>query len=114
MAKSIHKRFIRGWHLQFRHVCDSKFSPYWRGRDVKGFLRESGIVSADSLIYSLAEDLAKKDFQGAERGWTPEFSRWFDARRQHYLQLAKAEADKISVEEIEDLIQEEISYWGDR
>lgn len=112
MAKSIHKRFIRAWKLRFRAVCDSKVSAHWQKRDLKSFLRESGIVSANSFTYSMAESLAKQDFQGNERGWSPEFSAWFDKRRQHYMQLAKIGADKISDDEIHDLIEEEISCWG--
>ncbi|MDF7658354.1 hypothetical protein PUG81_05180 [Erwiniaceae bacterium L1_54_6] len=114
MAKSIHKRFIRAWQLSFRHVCDSKVSAHWRKSYVKGFLRESGIISADGLIHEIAEDLAHADYPGEKRSYTPEFSRWFNQphRFNHYFNLATIKAIETSDEEIEDLINEEISNWG--
>ncbi|PKE27600.1 hypothetical protein CWS43_26105 [Rahnella sp. AA] len=113
MNKSIHKRFIRAWELRFRDICNSNTSQYWRKRDIKGFLRNTAIISADGLLYELAEDLAKQAFPGDSQGWTPEFGRWFSQAtiREKFLKLAAMQANAVSDDDITDAIETEISYW---
>lgn len=111
--KTLHGRCIRRWKLRFKDVCDSKVSPYFRKRDLKGFCRESGIITADMMILNMAEGNAKFDFSGERHGWSPECSKFFDENREKYMTEARLFLNEEATnDEIDDLIEEEISNWS--
>ncbi|EPJ3763099.1 hypothetical protein NPI25_000426 [Providencia stuartii] len=111
--KTLHGRCIRRWKLRFKDVCDSKVSPYFRKRDLKEFCRESGVITADMMILNMAEGNAKFDFSGEQHGWSPEFSKFFDENREKYMTEARLFLNEEATnEEIDDLIEEEISEWS--
>ncbi|BEJ36316.1 hypothetical protein OIPHN330_49360 [Citrobacter freundii] len=68
MSKSLNARCIRRWTVEFKSRCDSKLSPYWRKRDLRGYIREAALTTADCMVERMAEDNAMVDFQGANRG----------------------------------------------
>ena len=111
--KTLHGRCIRRWKLRFKDICDSKVSSYFRKRDLKGFCRESGVITADMMIQNMAEDNAVADFQGGKRGWSPECSKFFDENREKYMTEARLFLNEEATnDEIDDLIEEEISNWN--
>ena len=110
MKKSLIGRCIRRWKVRFKPLCDSKLSPYWRVHHLNGYLREYAKTMADCMIQELAESNAHVDF-GID-GWSPEFSQWFSERRTKYLKEALDYLNEdASNEEIDDLIEKEISVW---
>ncbi|WP_414162861.1 hypothetical protein ACMGGS_12085 [Superficieibacter sp. BNK-5] len=114
MSKSLKGRCIRRWKVEFKSVCDSKISPWWRKRDLRGYIRECALTTADCMVESMAEDNARVDFQGSALGWSPEFSVWYDERRERYrkeaLDFLNAEATS---DEIDEEIQNELEAWND-
>ncbi len=64
MSKSLNARCIRRWTVEFKGRCDSKYSPYWRKRDLRGYIREVALNTADCMVERMAEDNAMVDFQG--------------------------------------------------
>lgn len=111
--KTLHGRCIRRWKLRFKDICDSKVSSYFRKRDLKGFCRESGVITADAMIEDMAQDNAKFDFDGEHHGWSPEFSTFFNENREKYITEARLFLNEEATnDEIDDLIEEEISNWN--
>ncbi|MHB7670867.1 hypothetical protein [Providencia stuartii] len=111
--KTLHGRCIRRWKLRFKPMCDSKTSPHYRKRDLKGYFRQYGIITADSMIQEMAFNNAKFDFDGEYHGWSPEFSKFFDENREKYMTEARLFLNEEATnEEIDDLIEEEISNWN--
>jgi len=114
MSKSLNARCIRRWKFQMRDVCDSKVNPWWRKRDLRGYIRECGLITAYCMVERMAEDNAKVDYQGDTFGWSPEFSAWYDERRDHYLQEARDYLNEdVTTEEIDEEIQNELEAWND-
>ncbi|HHQ6598099.1 TPA: hypothetical protein ACSTLU_004405 [Serratia fonticola] len=113
MSKSLIGRCIRRWKVKFKPVCDSKVSPIWRKRDLRGYIRQSALTTADNMVQDMAQRNAKIDY-GID-GWSPEFSAWYcePERRAEYEKEARdflnEEADNG---EIDDLIQAEVDEWN--
>lgn len=114
MSKSLNARCIRRWKVEFKGRCDSKFSTVWRKRDLRGYIRKSGLVTAFCMVERMAENNARYDFQGDALGWSPEFAAWYDERREQYL---KEDRDflneEATTEEIDEEIQNELEAWND-
>ncbi|HGY2802914.1 TPA: hypothetical protein ACNVTV_004839 [Citrobacter freundii] len=114
MSKSLNARCIRRWNVEFKGRCDSKHSPYWRKRDLRGYIREAALTTAYCMVERMAEDNAMVDFQGANRGWSPEFSAWYAANRKKYLKEARDFLNReATTEEIDEEIQNELEAWND-
>ncbi|EOG8102366.1 hypothetical protein ACS25O_002397 [Enterobacter ludwigii] len=114
MSKSLNARCIRRWEVEFKGLCDSKVSPWWRKRDLRGYIRECALITADCMVERMAEDCAKVDFCGHHHGWSPEFSAWYSERREQYKHEAYAHLSVITTtEEIDDEIQNELEAWND-
>ena len=114
MSKSLNARCIRRWEVQMRDVCDSKVNPWWRKRDLRGYIRECGLITAYCMVERMAEDNAKVDYQGDTFGWSPEFSAWYDERRDHYLKEARDYLnEEATTDEIDEEIQNELENWND-
>lgn len=114
MSKSLNARCIRRWEVEFKGRCDSKYSPYWRKRDLRGYIRECGLITAHCMVERMAEDNARVDFQGDARGWSPEFSAWYDERRPQYEHEARLFLNEdVSNDEIDDEIENELEAWND-
>ncbi|MEE8728679.1 MAG: hypothetical protein SOI28_10095 [Rahnella inusitata] len=112
--KSIHARFIRRWFLRFKPFCDSKLSPVWRKHHLKGYIRETALVSAESWLYSMAEEIAIEEWKGmGKEYWTPEFYDWYEPQRHHFLSRALVAGRALSVDVVDECIDEEISCWTD-
>lgn len=62
MSKSLNARCIRRWEVEFKGRCDSKYSPYWRKRDLRGYIREAALTTAYCMVERLAEDNAGRLF----------------------------------------------------
>lgn len=94
--------------------CDSKVNPYWRKRDLRGYIREAALTTAYSMVESMAERNAKVDYDGTTDGWSPEFSAWYDERREQYLKEARDYLDEEATnDEIDEEIQNELEGWND-
>ena len=114
MSKSLNACCIRRWELQMRDVCDSKVNPWWRKRDLRGYIRECGLITAYCMVERMAEDNAKVDYQGDTFGWSPEFSAWYDERRDQYLKEARDYLnEEATTDEIDEEIQNELEAWND-
>lgn len=114
MSKSLNARCIRRWELQMCDVCDSKVNPWWRKRDLRGYIRECGLITAYCMVERMAEDNAKVDYQGDTFGWSPEFSAWYDERRDQYLKEARDYLnEEATTDEIDEEIQNELEAWND-
>ena len=114
MSKSLVARCIKRWKARFKPVCDSKVSPYWRKHHLRTYFRQCGVITADSMVMEMAESNAKVDF-GVD-GWSPEFSRWFEERRDEYMKEAREflnEYENADNGHIDDLIQEECDCGDD-
>lgn len=85
MSKSLNARCIRRWKVQMRDVCDSKVNPWWRKRDLRGYIRECGLITAYCMVERIAEDNAKVDYQGDTFGWSPEFPAHHQRRLKHHI-----------------------------
>lgn len=114
MSKSLKARCIRRWEVRVRDWCDSKKSFYWR-KHHKKYFREAALVTADCMIEHVADEMAWKDWAGADgRGWTPEFSNWYDERREQYQEAACAHLDKeATTDQIDEEIEDELDAWND-
>lgn len=111
--KTLHGRCIRRWKLRFKDVCDSKISPHYRKRDLMGYFRQYGIITADSMIQEMAFNNAKFDYQGNFPGWSPELSKFFNDNREKYINEARLFLNEEATnDEIDDIIEEEISEWS--
>lgn len=54
------------------------------------------------------------DFQGANRGWSPEFSAWYHERREQYLKEARDYLNEDATnDEVDEEIQNELEAWND-
>ncbi|WP_313609984.1 hypothetical protein [Atlantibacter hermannii] len=114
MSKSLNARCIRRWELQMRDVCDSKVNPWWRKRDLRGYIRECGLITAYCMAERMAEDNAKVDYQGDTFGWSPEFSAWYDERREQYLRETRVHLNEdVTTDEIDEEIENELETWND-
>lgn len=112
--KSIHARFIRRWVVRFKPFCDSKLSLVWRKHHLKGYIRETALVSADSWLNSMAEDIAIEEWKGmGKEYWTPEFHDWYDPIRHTFLSRALVAAQALPVDVIDECIDDEIYCWND-
>lgn len=112
MSKSLNARCIRRWTVEFKGRCDSKFSPYWRKCDLRGYIRDAALTTADCMVERLAENNARVDF-GID-GWSPEFSSWYAERREQYLKEAREALDEDATnDEIDEEIQNELEAWND-
>ncbi|HBS0234656.1 TPA: hypothetical protein L9968_002087 [Klebsiella aerogenes] len=110
MSKSLNARCIRRWEVEFKPLCDSKRNPYWRKRDLRGYIREAALTTA----YSMAERNAKVDYDGSLKGWTPEFSEWYRNRREEYLKEARDFLNEDATnDDIDEEIQNELEAWND-
>lgn len=114
MSKSLNARCIRRWAVEFKGRCDSKHSPYWRKRDLRGYIREAALTTAYCMVERMAEDNAMVAFFGYMYGWSPEFSAWYDERRESYLKEARRTLNKNATnDEIDEEIQNELEAWND-
>ncbi|MES0345710.1 hypothetical protein KDV22_09975 [Citrobacter koseri] len=114
MSKSLNARCIRRWEVEFKPLCDSKVNPYWRKRDLRGYIREAALTTAYCMVERMAENNAKFDFDGSTIGWSPEFSAWYDERREHYLKEAREYLNEDATnEEIDEEIDNELEAWND-
>lgn len=114
MSKSLNARCIRRWTVEFKGRCDSKYSPYWHKRDLRGYIRECALTTAHCMVERLAEDNARVAFCGYSYGWSPEFSGWYAERREEYLTAARRDLNKSATnDEIDEEIQNELEAWND-
>lgn len=114
MSKSLNARCIRRWEVEFKPVCDSKVNPHWRKSDLRGCIREAALTTAYSMVESMAERNAKVDYHGSPNGWSPEFSAWYDERREQYIKEARDFLnEEATTEEIDEEIQNELEAWND-
>jgi len=68
MSKTLNGRCIRRWTVYFKQQCDSKVSPWWRKRDLRGYIRDAALTTADCMVERMAEDNARVDFCGHTYG----------------------------------------------
>ncbi|HBD7021808.1 TPA: hypothetical protein KH594_000824 [Citrobacter koseri] len=114
MSKSLNARCIRRWTVEFKGRSDSKHSPYWRKHHLRSYIRECALTTADCMVERMAEDNAMADFQGANRGWSPEFSAWYHERREQYLKEARDYLNEDATnDEVDEEIQNELEAWND-
>lgn len=114
MSKSLNARCIRRWEVEFKGVCDSKVSPWWRKHHLNGCIRECALTTAHCMVERMAEGNARVDFPGSESGWTPEFSAWYATRREQYRKEALSYLnDDATNDEIDEEIQNELEAWND-
>jgi hypothetical protein len=114
MSKSLNARCIRRWEVEFKGVCDSKVNPWWRKRDLRGYIREAALTTADCRVQSMAERNAQIDFYGTDNGWSPAFSAWYYERREQYLKEAREYLNEDATkDEIDEEIQNELEAWND-
>lgn len=114
MSKSLNARCIRRWEVEFKPLCDSKVNPYWRKRDLHRYIREAALTTAYNMVESMAENNAKFDYDGTTIGCSPEFSAWYDERREQYLKEARDYLDEDATnDEIDEEIQNELEAWND-
>jgi len=112
--KSLKSRCIRRWEIRFRDICDSKFSPIWRKQDLRGYIRDAALTTADCMVDSMAEDNARVDFCGYVYGWSPEFAAWYNERREQYRKEALDYLNEDATnDEIDEEIESEIDCWND-
>ena len=94
MSKSLNARCIRRWEVEFEGLCDSKVNPWWRKRDLRGYIREAALTT--------------------DIGWSPEFSAWYGERREQYLKEARDYLNEEATnDEIDEEIQNELEAWND-
>lgn len=118
MSKSLNARCIRRWQVQLRDVCDSKSSPFWRKRDLRGYIHECGLTTADCMVENLAYNNAMHDYfaeNGDDSGWSPEFSVWYDSgRREQYRKEALDYFNQDATnDEIDEEIWNELEIWSE-
>ncbi|ENZ8703093.1 hypothetical protein ACHBJW_004661 [Klebsiella aerogenes] len=114
MSKSLNARCIRRWEVEFKGRCDSKYSPYWRKRDLRGYIREAALTTADCMAERMAEDAARFDKTGSTYGWSPEFAEWYNEHRDEYKRKAYAHLSEFATtDEIDEEIRNELDAWND-
>jgi len=114
MSKSLNARCIRRWEVEFKGRCDSKVSPWWRKHHLRGYIRECGLITADCMVERMAEDNAFVDYQCNRGGWSPDFSAWYDERREDYQKEALNYLNEDATnDEIDEKIQDELEAWND-
>ncbi|WP_374404860.1 hypothetical protein AAHW35_15005 [Klebsiella quasipneumoniae subsp. similipneumoniae] len=117
MSKSLNARCVRRWEVEFKPFCDSKVNPYWRKRDLRGYIREAALTPAYCMVENLAYNNAMHDFfadVGDRNSWSPEFSAWYDGRREYYLKEARDYLNEEATnDEIDDEIENELEAWND-
>nr|WP_318382712.1 hypothetical protein [uncultured Enterobacter sp.] len=114
MSKSLNARCIRRWQVQFRDICDSKASPHWRKRHLRGCIRECALTTVHCMVERMSEDSAIVDYQGDRHCWSPEFSAWYSTRREQYRKDALGYLNHYATnDEIDDEIQNELGAWND-
>ncbi|MEZ2586189.1 hypothetical protein AB2B46_12995 [Kluyvera intermedia] len=118
MSKSLNARCIRRWTVEFKSRCDSKYSPYWHKRDLRGYIREVALTTAECMVDRLAYNNAMHDFfagNGDDSCWSPEFSAWYSSKRRNkYLKEARDYLNKDATnDEIDEEIQDELEAWND-
>lgn len=114
MSKSLNARCIRRWKLEFKSICDSKVSPWWRKRDLHGYIRQCALTTADCMVERTAEDMARIDRTGSTYGWSPEFAEWYGKHREEYKRKAYAHlCSSATTDEIDEEIQNELGEWND-
>ncbi len=118
MSKSLNARCIRRWEVEFKGLCDSKVSPWWNKRDLRGYIRECALTTAECMVESLAYNNAMHDFfaeNGDGTGWSPEFSGWYDSRRreQYRKEALNYLNEDATNDEIDEEIQNELEAWND-
>lgn len=114
MSKSLNARCIRRWEVEFKPLCDSKVNPYWRKRDLRGYIHEAALTTADCMVESMAERNAKVDYDGAPNSRSYEFSLWYRLRREKYLKEAREYLDgEATNDEIDEEIQNELEACND-
>lgn len=114
MSKSLNARCIRRWEVEFKGRCDSKVSPWWRKHHLRGYIRECGLITADCMVERMAEDNAFVDYQCNRGGWSPDFSAWYDERREAYQKEALNYLNEDATnDEIDEKIQDELEAWND-
>lgn len=114
MSKSLNARCIRRWEVEFKGRCDSKLSPWWRKHHLRGYIRECGLITADCMVERMAEDNAFVDYQCNRGGWSPDFSAWYDERREAYQKEALNYLNEDATnDEIDEEIQNELEAWND-
>ncbi|NJQ19603.1 hypothetical protein HCO69_08145 [Pantoea sp. LS15] len=112
MSKSLYARCIRRWEVEFKPHCDSKKNPHWRKYHLRSYIRTAALVTADSMVEEMAEENARFDF--GIKGWSPEFSAWYQERRGKYLKEARDHLnEEATIAEIDDEIQSELEAWYD-
>ena len=116
MSKSLYARCIRRWEVEFKGLCDSKVSPWWHKRDLRGYIRECALTTAECMVENLAYNNAMHDFfaeNGDDGGWSLEFSVWYDSsRREQYLKEARDYLNEDATnDEIDEEIQNELEAW---
>ena len=111
MSKSLNARCIRRWEVEFEGLCDSKVNPWWRKRDLRGYIREAALTTADCMVQSMAEKNARVDFCGTDIGWGPRCCPREGASN------SKEARDYLNEEatndEIDEEIQNELEAWND-
>jgi hypothetical protein len=72
------------------------------------------MTTAYSMVDRMAEDNAMVDFQGANCGWSPEFSAWYHEHREQYLKEARDYLNEDATnDEVDEEIQNELEAWND-
>lgn len=114
MSKSLKSRCIRRWEVEFKGRCDSKFSMVWRKHHLRGYIRECALITADCMVERMAEDNALVDYQCNKGGWSPDFSAWYDERREQYRKEALSYLnEEATTDEIDEEIEAELDCWND-
>jgi hypothetical protein len=112
MSKSLNARCIRRWEVRIKSWCDSKTNAYWRNRHKKSFFRGTALITADSMVDRMAEDKALVDY--GMSGWSPEFSAWYDERREQYKKEVREHLNEEATnDEIDEEIENELEAWND-
>lgn len=112
MSKSLYARCIRRWEVRTKSWCDSKWSEVWRKRDQRRFFHETAIITADCMVDRIAENNARIDF--GITGWSPEFSAWYDERRDQYRKEVRLILDAFaSNDAVDEEIENELEAWND-
>ncbi|AMO48864.1 Hypothetical protein AKI40_2466 [Enterobacter sp. FY-07] len=114
MSKTLKARCIRRWEIRFRDMCDSKISAVWHKQDLRGYIRDAALTTADCMVDRMAEDNARVDFCGYVYGWSPEFAAWYNERREQYRKEALDYLNEDATnDEIDEEIESEIDCWND-
>ncbi|MDQ5184507.1 hypothetical protein RCE24_26090 [Klebsiella variicola subsp. variicola] len=98
--------------ISYQGLVRTFLSTVWRKRDLRGYIREAALTTAYCMVERMAEDNARADF--GIKGWSSDFSAWYDERREHYRKDAKIILDAFACNEaIDEEIQNELEAWND-